>query len=73
MNDTSNVDLEGNVPKSVLLVNYDQKWPEMFEAEKRILIDAVGKYVEQIEHVGSTSVPGLVAKPVIDILMGSFS
>lgn len=42
----------------------------MFEEEKRRIEAAIGPYVEEIEHIGSTAVPGLAAKPVIDIMVG---
>ena len=47
--------------------DYDPDWPSWFEEEATILREALGPLAEQIEHVGSTSVPGLAAKPVIDI------
>jgi GrpB-like predicted nucleotidyltransferase (UPF0157 family) len=54
---------------SVVIVNYDQAWPRLFAAEEKTLRRALGDAV-QIEHVGSTAVPGLVAKPIIDIMVG---
>ena len=56
--------------EEIILVEYNPEWPSMFEAVKQTLLSVVGDYVEDIQHVGSTSVPGLAAKPVIDILMG---
>ena len=47
--------------------DYDPEWPSWFEEEATILRAALGSIAERIEHVGSTSVPGLAAKPVIDI------
>ena len=53
------------------IVPYDDDWPARFEEERRILAHAIGQYAAgAIEHVGSTSVPGLAAKPVIDIVVG---
>lgn len=49
---------------------YDPAWPARFEAEKRVLLDVSRSVAVQIEHVGSTAVPGLGAKPVIDIMLG---
>ena len=46
---------------------YDAGWPALFEAEAASLREAMGGAALRIEHVGSTSVPGLAAKPVIDI------
>ena len=54
----------------VTLEEYNPKWIEMFESEKQIITDAIGKYITSIEHIGSTSIEGLVAKPEIDILIG---
>lgn len=50
---------------------YDPSWPARFEKERDLLADAIGAWVVGgIHHVGSTAVPGLDAKPVIDILVG---
>ena len=49
------------------LVDYDAAWPAAFAAEAQLLRAALGARALRIEHVGSTAVPGLVAKPVIDI------
>jgi GrpB-like predicted nucleotidyltransferase (UPF0157 family) len=55
----------------VELVPYDPAWPERFAAEAELLEGAIGGFVEGgIHHVGSTAVPGLSAKPVIDIMVG---
>lgn len=51
------------------IVEYNPDWPLMFEKEKALLLAAVGEYIEDIQHTGSTSAPGLAAKPVIDILV----
>jgi 16S rRNA processing protein RimM len=49
------------------VVDYDPEWPKMFEAEASRLQEAFGDVPVRIEHVGSTSVPGLAAKPSVDI------
>jgi GrpB-like predicted nucleotidyltransferase (UPF0157 family) len=51
----------------VALVPYDPAWAEEFKALRRRLAHALGEAVARIDHVGSTAVPGLVAKPVIDV------
>ena len=48
---------------------YDPRWPSMFEEDKRKILEAVGEYVTAVEHIGSTSVPGLAAKPIIDVMV----
>jgi GrpB-like predicted nucleotidyltransferase (UPF0157 family) len=53
----------------VTLSEYDPAWPAAFEGEAQRIRHALGAAVAQLEHVGSTSVPGLVAKPLIDILL----
>ena len=54
----------------VNIVAYDSSWPEKFHAEKQLLTYALGEWiVASIEHVGSTAVTGLVAKPVIDVMV----
>ena len=52
------------------IVPYDPKWPDRFEAEKAVLLDVFSSVRCWIEHVGSTAVPGLGAKPIIDIMLG---
>ena len=54
----------------LIIVAYNPNWPRLFEAEKTRLQDALGKYALAIEHIGSTSVPNLAAKPVIDMTIG---
>lgn len=53
--------------KNVIVLPYDSKWKTDFENIKQELLGAIGDLVICIEHVGSTSVEGLSAKPVIDI------
>ncbi|WP_405062387.1 GrpB family protein [Kribbella sp. NBC_01505] len=50
-----------------VLAEYDEAWAEQFAAMAGQLRDALGPAAREIEHIGSTAVPGLVAKPVIDI------
>ena len=51
----------------VKIVPYDPSWPREFEAERARISSTLGEIAQRIEHNGSTSVPGLAAKPVIDI------
>ena len=51
----------------VEIADYDPAWASAFEAEARRIEGALGPVAKRIEHVGSTAVPGLGAKPVIDI------
>lgn len=53
------------------LSDYNTEWPVQFEKEKAFLLDRLGPWLHgTIEHVGSTAVPGLPAKPIIDIMFG---
>jgi len=54
---------------TVTLAEYDARWPSLYEREAARIRAALGERVELLEHVGSTSVPGLCAKPIIDVLL----
>ncbi len=53
----------------ILLAEYDPSWPASFRRESDRIRAALGASALRVEHVGSTSVPGLVAKPIIDLLL----
>lgn len=53
----------------VELVDYDPAWPVLFEREAARIRSALGDRIRLLEHAGSKSVPGLAAKPVIDIVL----
>jgi len=53
----------------IVLEDYDDAWPVRFEREARHIRTALGARALMLEHAGSTSVPGLVAKPIIDIVL----
>jgi GrpB-like predicted nucleotidyltransferase (UPF0157 family) len=53
----------------IVIAPYDEKWPLVFDAEKARLDSALGGHALSIQHIGSTSVPGLGAKPIIDIMI----
>lgn len=57
----------GRTPEPIAVVEYDAAWPAAFDEWRERLADALGSAAVRIEHVGSTSVAGLPAKPVIDI------
>ena len=53
------------------LHTYDPAWPARFQHEAGILTDALGRYITGgVHHVGSTAIPGMDAKPIIDIMVG---
>lgn len=54
---------------AITLVDYDPDWPRLFAAEAERIRAVLGDTALRVEHVGSTSVPGLPAKPIIDILL----
>lgn len=53
----------------IYLADYDPAWPQMYEVEASKVRAALGERILLLEHVGSTSVPGLAAKPLIDIVL----
>lgn len=57
----------GLEPGTVAIASYSDDWAMLFAHEKQRLQAAIGEHTLAIEHVGSTSVPGLAAKPIIDI------
>ncbi|MGH9629008.1 MAG: GrpB family protein [Bryobacteraceae bacterium] len=54
-------------PDPVEIVPYSTEWPETFSVLGRSLRDALGDVAVRIDHIGSTAVPGLSAKPIIDV------
>jgi GrpB-like predicted nucleotidyltransferase (UPF0157 family) len=63
-------ELIGGIEKpEILIADYDPAWPAKFEMHRRIIAGALGATALHVEHIGSTSVPGLAAKPIIDILV----
>lgn len=59
----------GRQPTHIVIVDYDPAWPPRYEQERSRIERALKGRARRIEHVGSTSVPGLAAKPIIDILV----
>jgi GrpB-like predicted nucleotidyltransferase (UPF0157 family) len=53
--------------RTIILAPYDPAWPAAFEKERARLQAAIGAWAVDIQHVGSTSIPGIAAKPIIDI------
>jgi GrpB-like predicted nucleotidyltransferase (UPF0157 family) len=55
----------------VIIVEYKPQWQQLFEREAALIRDVVGEdLITHIEHFGSTAIPGLAAKPIIDLLVG---
>ncbi len=52
---------------SAIVVPYDPNWRLLFEAERRRILGAIGHIVAGVHHVGSTAIPGMPAKPILDI------
>lgn len=66
----SKTGLIGGVEKRrIAIADYDPDWPKKFERQARRIARALGRAALRIEHIGSTSVPGLAAKPIVDILV----
>jgi GrpB-like predicted nucleotidyltransferase (UPF0157 family) len=52
----------------VYLVPYDNAWPSLFEKDRALLLDHLGSNVRAVVHIGSTAIPGIPAKPIIDVM-----
>jgi GrpB-like predicted nucleotidyltransferase (UPF0157 family) len=63
--------VDGSLPPTepVVLVEYDPEWPRLYAREEARIREALGETALQVEHAGSTSIPALAAKPVIDIVL----
>jgi GrpB-like predicted nucleotidyltransferase (UPF0157 family) len=59
----------GRERRPIVLVDFQPEWPVRFERERARILDALGDVARVIEHIGSTAVPGLAAKPIVDILV----
>ena len=58
---------------SIAVVPYQSSWKELFEQEADLLRSALGEKALRIEHIGSTSIPGMVSKPILDIMVAVVS
>lgn len=56
-------------PPAIVVADYDPSWPERFRREEAKIRAALGGVARQVEHIGSTSVPNLAAKPIVDVLL----
>ena len=63
-------DVTRAIEQPVALADYDPAWPQMFEAERRRLMEALPGMFIEVDHIGSTAVPGMRSKPLIDMLAG---
>lgn len=59
-----------DIREKIFVVDYDSRWPRRFEAEAPAVAGALGVDSLAVEHIGSTAVPGLAAKPIVDIAIG---
>ena len=55
---------------TVALIEHQEEWNKIFNLDKDIILQILGNSVVDIQHVGSTAIPGISAKPIIDILVG---
>jgi GrpB-like predicted nucleotidyltransferase (UPF0157 family) len=56
--------------RAIVIVGYSPDWPRRYDAERDRITAALGVRAREVHHIGSTSVPGLAAKPIIDIALG---
>lgn len=55
--------------RRIEVLPYDPEWANLFHKEAKIILNALGSTVASIHHIGSTAVPGILAKPIIDVLV----
>ena len=67
---TETESLERAIHEEVTLVPYDPHWPSLFDAERELLVRLLPTQFLDIQHFGSTAIPGMLAKPIIDLLAG---
>ncbi|VXB97795.1 GrpB family protein [Nocardioides sp. AX2bis] len=68
--DVTTVELVGGIEKRELVLDeYDPAWPQRYAEHETRICTALGVHAVSVEHVGSTSVPGLAAKPILDVLV----
>jgi GrpB-like predicted nucleotidyltransferase (UPF0157 family) len=67
MNEERHTSLDDRFDPALRIVEYDPAWPEMAAAEIMRIAAAVGEAAVRIDHVGSTAVPGMAAKPIVDL------
>ncbi len=60
-----------SIDEQIHLAEYDPSWPIVFETERNRIATALVTTIGRFEHIGSTAVPGLIAKPTVDIMLGS--
>ena len=56
------------MPQHIIIADYDPSWPQKYREEEKRLKQILGENCMAMYHIGSTSVPGLAAKPILDIL-----
>ena len=54
----------------LVIADYNPDWPRLYEEEQALILKTIGHILVGIEHIGSTAIPGLGAKPIIDIMIG---
>src|SRR5438876_1020098 len=59
----------GREKREIVIVDYDSCWPARYERARARVRHALGSLALRIEHIGSTAVPGLAAKPIVDVLV----
>jgi GrpB-like predicted nucleotidyltransferase (UPF0157 family) len=66
-------DEDGGVHEPVEVVPYDAGWPAAFETERSLILKAFAGNAVEVHHIGSTAVPGLASKPIVDIMIAADS
>jgi GrpB-like predicted nucleotidyltransferase (UPF0157 family) len=67
--DLDSVLIGGRERRAIVIAEYDDEWPARFARERDRVVAALGPAAVRVEHFGSTAVPGLAAKPIVDVLI----
>ena len=65
-------DVLGLASETVVVRPYTPEWPQLYLAEEARLVGCIGEYVLDIQHIGSTSIPGMIAKPILDVAIAVY-
>jgi GrpB-like predicted nucleotidyltransferase (UPF0157 family) len=59
-----------SIDEPIIVTEYDPTWPMLYAAERSRVRNACGRVITRVEHFGGTAVPGMAAKPIVDLLVG---
>jgi len=70
MSEKNNYDVLGLEKGTVRLLDYTPLWDELYQEEEKCIRAVIGHLIIDIQHIGSTAIPGIKAKPILDMMVG---